>query len=136
VENITATCFGGRYDKGDSGETESGISTIDNPNYLCALPIRSIESATRNSPLAFKGPHIPWFTIVSVWRASEGEETAIQCKLVDNGPDVSRFPTHALDITSPAAHHFSPDIPIQKLPNVWSSNNMSYRIHGGAKWIS
>lgn len=136
VRNITATCFGGKYDKGDNGETESGILNKDNPAFLCALPIRSIEKATASSPLAFKGPHIPWRTVVRAWQASEGEETAISCILADNGPDVSRYPTHALDLNPAAAFHFDPDMDPKKVANLWSSNGMSYRIIGGAKWIS
>lgn len=136
VRDVIATCFGGEYDKGDNGQTESGIPNRTNPAFLCALPIRSIEAATRNSPLAFKGPHIPWRTVVKVWRSSQDEETAIQCILADNGPDVSRFPTHALDLNPPAAQHFTPDVIIKTIANLWSMKGMSYRIIGGAKYIS
>ena len=136
VRNIKATCFGGKYDQGDSGETESGVRN-DGSTDLCevALPIRSIEAATKDSPLAFKGPHIPWRTEVFVWRGND-ESTAIRCVLTDNGPDVSKFPTHALDLNPPAAMHFAPHLSERQLANGWSGEGFSYRIKGGAKYIS
>jgi len=137
VRNVTATCFGGKFDKGDNGQTESGV--MNNGGFedvkQCALPIRSVEHATAGSPLAFKGPHIPWRTEVRVWRASESEETAISTILTDNGPDVSRYPTHAIDLNPAAAHEFT-TIPVERIANEWSSPGISYRIVGGAKWIS
>lgn len=139
VRNITTTCFGGAYDAGDNGETESGVMNDGSNDLLqCALPIRSTEAATRNSPLAFKGPHIPWKTEVRVWREADGEETAITCILTDNGPDVSRFPTHALDLNPPMALQFNhdPAITLRNVSNKWSSPGMSYRIVGGSKWVS
>lgn len=138
VRNIRATCFGGAYDDGDNGQTESGIfNDGSNPHLMgVALPIRSLERATRNSPLAFKGAHIPWFSVVMVWREAEGESTAVHCILIDNGPDVSKYPTHALDLNPPAALHFSPDFDPKKIANDWSGSGFSYRIIGGAKWIS
>ncbi len=92
IENITATCFGGGHDAGDSGATESGVWNDGRDPHLMgvALPIRSTEAATRNSPLAFKGPHIPWLTKVKVWRVADGEESAVECRLLDKGPMVSR----------------------------------------------
>lgn len=138
VRNITATCFGGRWDAGDNGETESGVKTAGNETTLMgvALPIRSTEKATRDSPLAFRGPHIPWHTPVMVWREADGESTAIRCELVDNGPNVDEFPTHALDLTPAPAKHFAPSIPIEKIANRFSENGFSYRVVGGTKFIS
>ncbi len=137
IRNVTGTCFGGDHDTGDNGQTESGIPTAGNPGLLgCALPIRSTERATACSPLAFKGPHIPWKTRVKVWREAEGEETAIELELVDNGPDVSRYPTHAIDLTPAAALHFAPGFDLRKIANSWSSAGMSYRIIGGARFAS
>jgi hypothetical protein len=139
VRNVMATCFGGKYDKGDDGRTESGVLN-DGSNDIpqCALPIRSTEAATRDSPLAFKGPHIPWGTKVRVWLEVNGEhpETDLVCELTDNGPDISQFPTHALDLNPPAALHFSPCADPKTLANSWSMHGMSYRILGGAKWVS
>lgn len=138
VRNVRATCFGGAYDAGDNGETESGIMNDGrDPNLMgVALPIRSTEHATKLSPLAFKGPHIPWRTVVMVWREAEGESTAVHCILIDNGPDVSKYPTHALDLNPPAALHFCPDFDPKKIANDWSGSGFSYRIIGVAKWIS
>ena len=136
VRNIKATCFGGPHDKGDNGRTESGIRNDgSNQLLLCALPIRSIEPATKASPLAFKGPHIPWRTPVLVWHGSN-ERGAVACLLADNGPDVSRFPTHALDLNPEAALKFSPNFDPREIANKWSMDGMSYRIIGGAKYIS
>jgi hypothetical protein len=141
VENITATCFGGMYDSGDNGKTESGFNnrgddSTQSNTCQCALPIRSTEAATRNSPLAFKGPHIPWLTVVKVWRAADGEGTAIKCVLTDNGPLYAQYPTHAIDLNPPAVQALGTNIPIQKLANTWSESGISYRIIGGAKYIS
>lgn len=136
VRSIRATCFGGRYDAGDNGQTESGIlNDGSNKLLLCALPIRSIEEATKNSPLAFKGAHIPWRTPVMVWRTGE-EGKAIACLLADNGPDVRLYPTHALDLNPEAALCFSPGYNPYKIANEWSMDGLCYRIIGGARFIS
>jgi hypothetical protein len=138
VRNVLATCFGGAYDSGDDGQTESGVLNDGSDPTLMgvALPIRSVEKATRQSPLAFKGPHIPWFTMVKVWREASGEETAIECKLIDNGPDVARFPRHAIDLNPNVALRFAPYYDPKRIANDWSGVGFSYRIVGGAKWIS
>ena len=141
VRTIHATCFGGKFDTGDTGQTESGIlnngfPTADAYPMGVALPIRSTEAATRNSPLAFKGPHIPWKTVVKVWREADGEETAVKCILIDNGPDVSKYPSHALDLNPNVALHFAPDFDPKKIANQWSDDGFSYRIVGGANYIS
>jgi len=137
VRNITATCFGGKYDLGDNGQTESGVLNHSGfeDTRQCALPIRSVEHATANSPLAFKGPHIPWKTVVKVWREADGEATAIDTVLTDNGPDTSRFPTHALDLNPAAAHCFS-SLSEKAISNGFMESGMSYRIVGGAKFVS
>ena len=108
------TAFGGVadvLDGSDNGETESGLNTaiksdghwIDTGLLGCALPIRSIESATAPSPLAFKGPHIPWKTLVRFWFGDEQAALAsgayIEVPLVDNGPDVLHYPKHIADLT-------------------------------------
>jgi hypothetical protein len=138
VRNVMATCFGGAYDAGDDGQTESGVPNDGRGPALlqCALPIRSTEEATRLSPLAFKGPHIPWKTPVKVWREAEGEATAITCLLTDNGPDVLHYPTHALDLNPVAAAHFAPNFDPRQLANKWGGVGFSYRVVGGAKWVS
>ena len=139
VRNITATCFGGRYDSGDNGETESGWDdkgdgSIQANTFQVALPIRSTEAATRCSPLAFLGPHIPWGTVVMVWHESEGETTAVKAILTDNGPDVELFPTHALDTNPPLALYFAPYITLMQIANKWSGTGFSYRIIGAARF--
>ena len=137
VLNIKATCFGGRYDAGDNGQTESGLKNDgSNDLLLCALPIRSLEAATRNSPLAFKGPHIPWRTPVIVWHQGTPESSGIICHLADNGPDVSKYPTHALDLNPNAALKFSPGYDLCKIANEWSMDGLCYRIIGGAQFVS
>lgn len=138
VRNIIVTCFGGAYDKGDNGQTESGaLNNGSNPNLFgVALPIRSTEAATKNSPLAFKGPHIPWFTPVNVWRDTEGEDTAVLCELIDNGPNVLRYPTHALDVNPNVALCFTPGANLVTIANEWEGHGFSYRIIDGAKYIS
>lgn len=141
VRNIKATCFGGRFDSGDNGETESGVMNNGFPTAGAypmgvALPIRSTESATRDSPLAFKGPHIPWKTTVRVWHEADGESNGYDCILIDNGPDVSKFPTHALDLNPNVALLFAPTFDPRKLADDWSGEGFSYRIVGGAKYIS
>jgi hypothetical protein len=141
VRNILATCFGGMFDSGDNGETESGVPNHHYPiagTYPMgvALPIRSVEAATRNSPLAFKGPHIPWLTTVRVWREAEGEQTGVNCILIDNGPNVLKFPSHALDLNPNVALCFAPTYDPKKIADNWSDSGFSYRIVGGAKYVS
>ena len=141
VRNILATCFGGMFDSGDNGDTESGVPNHHYPiagTYPMgvALPIRNVEAATRNSPLAFKGPHIPWLTTVRVWRESDGEKTGLNCILIDNGPDVSNYPSHALDLNPNAALCFAPTYDPKKIADDWSGDGFSYRIMGGANYIS
>lgn len=136
VRNVKATCFGGRNDSGDNGKTQSGISNDGRYPALMgvALPIRSLEAATRDSPLAFPGAHIPWFSTVMVWREQDGEQNALATVLIDNGPDVSRYPDHALDCNPNVALHFSPFFDPQKLANGWAMDGMSYRIIGAARF--
>lgn len=138
VRNILATAFGGKYDSGDSGETESGVKNdgLDPSLMGIALPIRSTEKATAESPLAFKGPHIPWLTKVLVWKESKGESTAISTVLIDNGPNVLLFPSHGLDLNPNVAAKFAPNIDPKKIANQFSMSGMSYRIIGGAKYVS
>jgi hypothetical protein len=141
VRNVLATCFGGEFDSGDNGETESGVMnhgfpTADAHPMGVALPIRSLEAATRGSPLAFGGAHIPWLTTVKVWLESAGESTAIECILIDNGPDVLVYPTHALDLNPNVALHYSPGFDPKRVADHWSGSGFSYRIVGGAKYVS
>ena len=142
VRNVIATAFGGGFDRGDNGQTESGIRNDgSNPKLLgCALPIRSIEAATKGSPLAFPGQHIPWGTLVKVWREDPkspdgtGEASAITLQLIDNGPDQEDDPTHAIDITVYAAHHFAPQIALEDLANDFEQQGFSFRILGAARY--
>lgn len=138
VHSIRATCFGGAHDSGDDGETESGVLNNGSNTKLMgiALPIRSVERATKLSPLAFKGPHIPWKTEVRVWREADGEESAILCVLIDNGPDVGEYPTHALDLNPNVVMRFDPGANPLTVADEWSGAGFSYRILGGAKYIS
>jgi hypothetical protein len=139
VRNIFATCFGGAYDSGDDGKTESGVMNDgSDPNLMgVALPIRSTEDATKNSPLAFSGPHIPWKTEVRVWKESAGEQSAVSCILIDNGPDVQRHPSHALDLNpNVVLKYYAPQFDPKKVADEWSAEGFSYRIVGGAKYIS
>lgn len=137
VTNIMATCFGGRWDKGDNGQTESGLKNDGTTTqFLVALPIRSTESATSSSPFAFKGEHIPWSTQVKVWKTSDGESTAKIGLLADNGPDVQEYPTHALDMNPNLVLSFYPDLDPQEVANIWSGTGFSYRILGAAKYVS
>jgi len=141
VRNILATCFGGKFDTGDNGKTESGVMnngfpTADAYPMGVALPIRSTEAATQGSPLAFSGPQIPWMTTVKVWREADGEATAINCILIDNGPKVSQYPDHALDLNPNVVLYFSPKADPRTVANTWSAPGFSYRIVGGAKFVS
>lgn len=137
IENVKATCFGGPYDAGDDGQTESGIMN-DGSNSIkqIALPIRSTEHATACSPLANpRKPHIPWETICSVWRASEGEGSARRAMLTDNGPDVALYPDHAMDFNPELVLDFEPDADPKKVANNWMGVGFCCRIPGGAKYV-
>jgi hypothetical protein len=135
--DVIATCFGGDYDAGDNGLTESGARTKGNPSIMgIALPVRSTEAATRISPLADPNkPHIPWFSKCRVWRKWEGESLGCDAEVIDNGPDELHFPTHAFDVTPAVAHHFTPGMPLASLPNDWEANGMCLRIFGAAKYV-
>lgn len=137
--NVRATCFGGAHDSGDDGKTESGIDNSGEPHAGAyplgvALPIRSTEHATRCSPLAFAGPHIPWGTIIKVWKTDEVH--AVSCILIDNGPNEALFPDHALDLNPNVALLFAPFYNPRRIANDWSDKGFSFRIVGGAKYIS
>lgn len=135
---VIVTCFGGGYDKEDNGQTESGVMNDgSDPNLLgCALPIRSTEKATAASPLACAAkPHIPWGTVVRFWRPGEPESAGIETKLIDNGPNVLKYPTHAGDLTVAAAAHFWPNTLRKLLPNGFEMR-LNYRIIGGAQYIA
>jgi hypothetical protein len=142
VENIYATCFGGRYDKGDDGETESGVANDGSLPWLMgvALPIRSTEAATAGSPLAFKGPHIPWGSVIKVWvhdptEPDHGESAAMYAILIDNGPNEAKCPSHALDLNPPLAATFAPaGIDPHTLANDWSTKGLSFRVIKGARY--
>jgi len=97
VRNILATCWGGKFDSGDSGQTESSVPNNGYPT-AGAYPM---------------GVSLP-----------------------DNGPDISKFPSHALDLNPNVALHFAPTVDPKKVANQWSENGFSYRIIGGAKYIS
>ena len=136
VRNITASCFGGAYDSGDDGRTESGVLNDGSDPHLLgvALPIRSTEAATRGSPLAFSGPHIPWLSAVLVWREADGEPSAVRCLLIDNGPDQIRCPTHAIDLNPNVALKFSPGFDPRKIAGDWLESGFSYRVIGAARY--
>ena len=139
VRNVTATCFGGTHDDGDDGRTESGVMNDGRYPLLMgvALPIRSTETSTKDSPLAFKGPHIPWFNEVRVWRETDGEDLAISCLLIDNGPDFANYPNHAIDLNpNVVLKHFAPTFDPRKVANEWGESGISYRIVDGAKYVS
>lgn len=137
VRNVLVTAFGGGHDLGDNGETESGVKNNGSNPFLmgCALPIRSTEAATRQSPLSNPDkPHIPWHTKVKFWGANIPEANAIETALIDNGPDVSKYPTHGGDLTIFAARHFNFTIKEKDMANNFSMI-LNYRVIGGAKYI-
>ena len=149
------TSFGGIADVlsgADNGETESGVFTArkldgswhETGVFGCALPIRSIEKATAPSPLAFKGPHIPWKTMVRFWLGDEQAALSsgeyIEVELIDNGPDVSRFPHHIGDLTPAAVVALLsrlklPSMVYGKITSLFSLG-LSYRVLGAAKYVS
>src|ERR1700677_1790556 len=115
VRNVIVTAFGGGHDAGDDGQTESGVMNDgSNPDLMgCALPVKISEAATRCSRLAVV-PQIPWGTKVRFWLGAD-ETTAIETKVIDNGPDVARYPAPAGDLTVAVAAKFAPEIPLIKL---------------------
>ena len=138
VEDILATCFGGKFDSGDDGDTASGVKNNGYPMAGAAplgvaLPVELSSPKTDNSPLAFK-KQIPWKSKVKVWRKAAGESTAVNCILIDNGPNTVRYPSHALDLNPNVALLFAPDYNPKKIANGWSESGFSYRIIGAAKY--
>ena len=57
---------------------------------------------------------------------------AVQARV--NGPDVSRFPTHAGDLTVYGASKFNSSIPIEEMANSFEET-LSYRVIGGAQYV-
>lgn len=138
ITNGTATCFGGRWDKGDNGETESGVKNNGSTALLqIALPIRSTEASTKDSPLAnAEKAHIPWLTKVMVWRADQPESTAKEAELTDNGPDVQEYPTHVMDFNPNLVQAFYPSIDMKTVANVWEApHGFSIRIKNAAPYV-
>jgi hypothetical protein len=140
VEDILATCFGGKFDSGDDGNTASGVKNNGYPTAGAepmgvALPVELSSPTTSNSPLAFK-KQIPWKSKVKVWRKVDGESKAINCVLIDNGPNTFRYPSHALDLNPNVALLFAPDYDPKKVANGWSEGGFCYRIIGAAQYAS
>ena len=137
VRDVQATAFGGGGDRGDDGKTESGVMNDGRDPHLmgCALPIRSNEMATRNSPLACSyKPHIPWHTKVRVWVGND-ESRGVDCTVIDNGPNVMRFTSHAFDATVAVARALGADGDNHHIANCWGAR-VSYRIFGAAQYLA
>jgi hypothetical protein len=140
VEDILATCFGGKFDSGDDGNTASGVKNNGYPTAGAepmgvALPVELSSPQTSNSPLAFK-KQIPWKSKVKVWRKADGESKAVNCALIDNGPNTIKYPSHALDLNPNVALLFSPGYDPKKVANGWSEGGFCYRIIGAAQYAS
>jgi hypothetical protein len=60
----------------------------------------------------------------------------VACKLADNGPNTLKFPTHAIDLNPNVALVFDPAANPRSIANDWESPGFSYRIIGGAKYVS
>jgi hypothetical protein len=140
VEDVLATCFGGKFDSGDDGNTASGVKNNGYPTAGAepmgvALPVDLSSRRTNNSPLVFK-KQIPWKSKVKVWRKVDGESKAVNCILIDNGPNTVRFPSHALDLNPNVALLFAPDYDPKKVANDWSEGGFCYRIIGAAQYAS
>jgi hypothetical protein len=149
VVDQLVTAFGGVQDcesGADDGHTESGVDTaVQNPDGSwtdtgalgCALPCRSIEWATQNSPFAWSGPHLPWNIQVKFWQGDQEPETLPgqnTFPLLDNGPETQKFPNHTADLTKFAAALFSTMDPAQ-LTSAFGLL-MNYRVIGGAQWVT
>lgn len=130
IRNVLCTAFG-YNDPGDNGETESG--TRNGPDVMgCALPVKANEAATRPSPIAFAHP-IPWGTLVEFTDVSNPNVRVI-VPLIDNGPDVRKYPDHAADLCVAPAHVFQPNIPLDKLATRFE-HSVNIRILGGAAFV-
>jgi hypothetical protein len=129
VQDVRATWFGGQADKDsgqDSGETSSGINTIESPGYLgCALPMdlhRSHDNPCAGSPLS----ELPWFMPVEVTNRANGRKITV--KAIDLGPSPPPKANAALDLTRPA---------FLALGGVLKTGaiRVDYRIKGGARYV-
>jgi len=122
IEPGKVTAFGGADDKGDSGETASGVSTKLNPGIMgCALPMRRDASPQlRGSPI----PKLPWQTKV-VFTAPTGQR--ITASLIDEGP--AKWTKHIGDLTVAAARQFDQNATANDF-----GRTLSIRIIGGAKY--
>lgn len=123
IEPGVVTAFGGKDDTMDSGDTASGLSTKDNPDYIgCALPMRNdSNSQLRGSPI----PKLPWKTLVRFTDLVSGIE--VNTKLIDEGP--AKWTKHIGDLTEAAAQLFDKDATANDFERI-----LSIRIVGGAKY--
>ena len=122
IEPGKVTAFGGADDRGDSGETASGVSTKLNPGIIgCALPMRrDANKALRGSPI----PRLPWQTKV-VFTAPTGQK--VTASLIDEGP--AKWTKNIGDLTVAAAQQFDETATANNF-----SRTLSIRILGGAKY--
>lgn len=129
VEDVKATWFGGDDDPQDSGYTASGVVTRGKPELMgCALPVIAVVMGVRyyptaDSPLAVI-PRIPWFIPVEVTR--DGRKVTVE--LIDNGPNVKKYPNNAIDLTKAAFTQLGGDIDE-------GSMIVSFRVKGAAKFF-
>lgn len=124
IEPGIVTAFGGKDDRMDSGETASGISTKDNPDYIgCALPMRrDATDALRGSPI----PRLPWKTSVIFSELVTGIQ--VNTKLIDEGP--AKWTKHIGDLTEAAAQLFDSHATANNFTRI-----LAIRIIGGAKYV-
>lgn len=124
IEDAIVTAFGGATDKMDSGETASGISTKQNPDFRgCALPMRRNASPhLAGSPI----PALPWRTAVIFTDPKTGRK--VETQLIDEGP--AKWTGHAGDLTVAAARVFDP----AATANRADIPELTIRIVGGAAY--
>jgi len=124
IDDAAVTAFGGSEDQMDSGETASGLSTRDNPNFKgCALPMNRKGSVQlRGSPI----PKLPWRTPVFFTDPATGRKVGTQ--LIDEGP--AKWTKNSGDLTVAAAREFD----TRATANAADIPRLTIRIPGAAKY--
>lgn len=121
------TWFGGDSDPEDDGQTASGFSTKANlKSKGCALPK---DIGKQFKPTYGSGiPNVPYLILVEITR-SDNPNVKITVPVIDIGPNVSKYPTHYLDVTPEAFKDLGGEINGNPI-------SVTYRIIDGAKYTS
>lgn len=149
VNDIVITCFGGNgdgtnSDPQDNGITASGLNTNSTPVDAVSIAMDSrqfpgMQKRDQAGYAALLGapfPRIPWGTPVEVTIGGFTYTPARGIQELGPGLHASKpGEPHGLDLSTIAARHFRPFATLNYLSRYFEERG-SFRVIGGAKWIS